>query len=140
MQVAIQMGIPLKPDHIGGINHVYGYVNQNPLSYIDPYGLICLTCQAQGSGGGAGRDSNGKMCNYNCRDEDGNEKTIPGGSDDYGNGNELCYGANAQTGTSPSGDIYPYANGFNDFEIDTDSWWDKWRKPTLTGNASKAFE
>ena len=40
MQVAISMGIPLQTfGSGGGLNHLYGYVDQNPLSNIDPFGL-----------------------------------------------------------------------------------------------------
>lgn len=41
MQLAIQMGIPLLSP-VEGINHVYGYVDQNPINLIDPYGLDAI--------------------------------------------------------------------------------------------------
>jgi RHS repeat-associated protein len=47
MQVAIRMGIPLESG--GGINHLYGYVNQNPLSFVDPFGLYCYIQKSTGT-------------------------------------------------------------------------------------------
>jgi RHS repeat-associated protein len=40
MQVALHQGIPLRSAaNGGGLNHVYGYVEANPIRYIDPLGL-----------------------------------------------------------------------------------------------------
>ena len=41
LQAAIQAGIPLQPLHLKPprLNHLYGYVDQNPLNDIDPFGL-----------------------------------------------------------------------------------------------------
>jgi RHS repeat-associated protein len=38
LQVVIRMGIPLQGGELG-LNHLYGFAEQNPLFYIDPYGL-----------------------------------------------------------------------------------------------------
>ena len=38
MQVALLMGIPLQSPGYG-LNHLYGYVEQNPLFWKDPFGL-----------------------------------------------------------------------------------------------------
>lgn len=40
LQLAIQHSIPVNTS-VGsyGLNHLYGYVDQNPLNYIDPFGL-----------------------------------------------------------------------------------------------------
>ena len=37
-QVALQMGLPIPDSRNVGINHLYGYADQNPLLYIDPTG------------------------------------------------------------------------------------------------------
>ena len=39
MQAAIELGIPLRSP-VQGVNHVYGYVNQNPIFKADPFGLF----------------------------------------------------------------------------------------------------
>jgi len=39
-QVAIEVGVLIKSGTAGEeLNHLYGYVGQNPFSWIDPYGL-----------------------------------------------------------------------------------------------------
>lgn len=46
LQVAIQMGLPLNvgANFDGRLNHLYNYVNQNPINYVDPFGLLSNTC------------------------------------------------------------------------------------------------
>ena len=42
--MAIQQGMPLQSGVNGmGLNHLYGYANQNPISNFDPFGLRCWT-------------------------------------------------------------------------------------------------
>ena len=38
MQIAAQMGL-INSIPLGGLNHLYGYVDQNPANYFDPDGL-----------------------------------------------------------------------------------------------------
>ena len=53
MQVAIRQGMPLQFGANGsGLNHLYGYVNQNPLSAIDPFGLDQMNRSPYAPGGG----------------------------------------------------------------------------------------
>ncbi|TQV79449.1 RHS repeat protein [Exilibacterium tricleocarpae] len=55
LQVALLQGIPLAAGGTStALNHVYGYVKQNPLSYIDPFGLS--------PGGSSGDSDSGKQC------------------------------------------------------------------------------
>jgi len=63
MQTAIEMGIPLQSP-VEGINHVYGYVKQNPLLFIDPFGL-----RNRGDGktsSGSRSNARGKSCITKC--------------------------------------------------------------------------
>ncbi|MFV0478017.1 MAG: RHS repeat domain-containing protein [Parahaliea sp.] len=56
LQVVINLGIPLSfpSGEFGALNHLYGYVNQNPINFIDPFGLAAcswgdttLTCSCK---------------------------------------------------------------------------------------------
>ena len=52
-QLAIEMGMLEETDFAGEeLNHLYGYVGQNPLYWIDPYGLAGSN---QGTGGSSGK-------------------------------------------------------------------------------------
>ena len=42
LQIAIQMGLIAPEGLYGSLNHLYGYVDQNPINFIDPSGLDSL--------------------------------------------------------------------------------------------------
>jgi len=97
----------------GGLNG-YLYANANPLRYIDPLGLIVCKCAARQTGA---RVNNGKICTYYCSCVDcGNiEIKVSAGSSD----SALCRG---QADWGPPA----YKQTFDNFEVDTESWWDQW--------------
>ena len=55
-QIAAQMGVPIPFFTRGGINHLYGYAQQNPIGYTDPTGEFTPIAGAIGGAvaGGAG--------------------------------------------------------------------------------------
>ncbi len=66
MQVAMMAGIPLmNGGAAGGLNHSYGYVGNNPVSYTDPYGLWSLEFSwYSGAGGGVTFYGDGKNFSF----------------------------------------------------------------------------
>lgn len=76
MQVIIMSGIPLQFNEqqgiLGQLNHSYNYVENTPVMFTDPYGLLVVNvgvdgsfmAGATGASGSAtfGRDSNGRYC------------------------------------------------------------------------------
>lgn len=71
MQVAMRLGIPIQ-SFGQGLNHTYGYVENNPVSRVGPFGLDSYSVNASTSwfGGGAGGtaaasvgiDDRGQVC------------------------------------------------------------------------------
>lgn len=110
----------------GGIN-TYAYVGGNPISAVDPFGLVDCRCTAVINSGTAGPDGR-KVCQYVCEIKNSDKKiTVQGGSQSLGGGSDVCYGAIIKTGVSPDGkNTYPYADGYKPFYINTDSLIDRY--------------
>ena len=88
-----------------GINHLYGYVGQNPLNYFDPLGLSKL----RGDGSATGKNTSNpyKHCKEHptdptkiiCKDKKtGKKKTVPRPRDWPGDKTEMTCEGNCQAG------------------------------------------
>ena len=116
-----EIGRYLTADPIGqkaGPN-LFTYVGNNPLYWIDPYGLYECSCRATGPSGhapdtGQNYDGSGrKWCQYTCTRKDTNEtKTVNG----PGSG-QFCIGQQGGDQFSPGVDFEPFTH-------DTESFFD----------------
>ena len=105
----------------GGINHLYTYVDSNPLIFIDPFGLVKCSCRATNSGG-IGYKNGVKQCRYTCEAEDGTEFSVDGDGVDATHG-DYCQGANIETVFTQSLDWSNNTTSLDDFDVDTDDYW-----------------
>jgi len=136
--MAIANGVPLEMyGQSAGLNHLYGYVNSNPLKYVDPFGLELFNCKCVSkTGGGSGYKNGTKQCIYSCTGEksgkidDFKANGVENGDNDY------CLGA--VLGNSFDGGINTL--GFGGFDIETEGWggdWDSWGKTSDIYNKLK---
>ena len=102
----------------GGVN-TYDYVGNNPLRFLDPLGLYCVTCRANGVYGrapdsGENYDKGGrKWCTYDCRRTDTGEHNPRVNAPGSG---QFCL--EQEGGDRADREV------FHEFTFDTESFWD----------------
>jgi hypothetical protein len=102
----------------GGLS-TYAYVGGNPISRMDPSGLVTLSCVASAVQGSGYDKSGRKLCTYSCSGKCFAFSFVGTGFD-AGRGSWVCHGARLKTSVSSSGDLTYFADGYDAFPIDTD--------------------
>ncbi|WP_440877561.1 RHS repeat-associated core domain-containing protein [Thalassotalea sp. PLHSN55] len=103
---------------LGGMN-TYTYVSGNPITKIDPLGLIEASCQPE-STGGCGYEDGQKVCSYTCTSGGVTKSGIKGSSSST-SGGDICYGYAYNT-TMAGGHMVTVSGAMSPFIIETEGF------------------